>query len=71
MLCVETAEGDVIRRIHHHRDDVMLANPHERLQTVALLRKQFCLEHFGRKVLIENKIAQRIKNKFIFIANYH
>ncbi len=51
MLCVETAKGDVIGSVHHHRDNVMLANAHERLKAVSLLRKQFCLEHLGREVL--------------------
>jgi hypothetical protein len=49
VLCVETAKGDVISRIHHHRDDVVLANPHERGKDLSeQLVKWQLIEDLGR-----------------------
>lgn len=51
MLRIETAEVDVVGRVHDNRDDMALADPHHGLHVAALLRKHSGLEHLRGKVL--------------------
>ena len=51
VLRIQPPKGDVVGRIHHHRDDVLLADPHQCLKTIILLGEDFRLQHLRGKVL--------------------
>ena len=50
VLRIQPAKSDVISRIHHHCDDVPLADSHHNLKMIVLLRQYSRLNHLRRKL---------------------
>ncbi len=48
MIRVQPAKGDLVGRVHHHRDHMPLPHPHPHLKMLALVRNNLCPHHLRR-----------------------
>jgi len=67
VLCIRSSKGDVVGRIHHHRNDVLLPYPHQCLEMVVLSREHSCLKHLRGEML---RIAVEVSQQLLKVRSF-